>query len=361
MAAETERRGAGALAGRRASGARSPPGAWRSRRATAPPVPVVCVGNFIVGGAGKTPTAIALARMARGRGLKPGLLASGYGGRAKAPVVVDPSLHTADQVGDEALLLAAVAPTVVARDRAAGARQLVAEGVDIIIMDDGFQNPALAIDLSLVAVDAAVGIGNGRIDAVGPAARAADAAAPPRRRAPRHRRGRGRRPARSAPPPAPAAPRVRARLKPTRVKEWRKDPILAFAGIGHPEKFFATLAETRAPVARTLSFPDHYAYTEIDAEKLLAIADAEKLRLVTTEKDLVRLAGTTGALASSATALEPFHVYPRVREPDGDRRDDRRGGAQGRAGADARRAVTCARFRGSASAPPRRRHRPPAA
>jgi len=278
------------------------------------PVPVVCVGNFTVGGAGKTPTVIALARMARGRGLKPGLLASGYGGRAKAPVVVDASLHTADQVGDEALLLAAVAPTVVARDRAEGARQLVAEGVDIIIMDDGFQNPAVAFDLSLVAVDAAVGIGNGRMIPSGPLR------AP---LTPQLRRagallviGDGA----AADPLVRAAARagratVRARLKPTRVKDWRKDPILAFAGIGHPEKFFATLAETRAPVAKTLSFPDHHAYAEIDAEKLLAIADAEGLRLVTTEKDLVRLAGATGALAKLRDRLEPFHVYLEFENP----------------------------------------------
>jgi tetraacyldisaccharide 4'-kinase len=279
-----------------------------------PPVPVICVGNFTVGGAGKTPTVIALARIARGRGLKPGLLASGYGGKAKGPVVVDPTAHKAENVGDEALLLAAVAPTVVARDRAEGARQLVGEGVDIIIMDDGFQNPSVARDLSLVAVDASLGIGNGRTVPSGPMRaplkpqlRRADAllvigegaAADPLIRA-AARAGRA---------------TVRARLKPTRLKEWRKDPILAFAGIGHPEKFFASLAETRAPVARTLSFPDHHAYAEIDAVKLLAIADAEKLRLVTTEKDLVRLAGKTGALGRLRDRAEPFHVFLEFENP----------------------------------------------
>lgn len=278
------------------------------------PVPVVCVGNLTVGGAGKTPTVIALARMARGRGLKPGLLAAGYGGRATGPVVVDTSVHTADKVGDEALLLAAVAPTVVCRDRAEGARRLVAEGVDIIIMDDGFQNPAVAFDLSLVAVDASVGIGNGRTVPSGPMR------APLK---PQLRRadallviGEGE----AAGPLIRAAARagratVRARLKPTRFKEWRKDPILAFAGIGHPEKFFASLAETHAPVARTLSFPDHYAYSEIDAEKLLAMADADKLRLVTTEKDFARLAGRTGILGKLRDRLEPFHVILEFENP----------------------------------------------
>ena len=278
------------------------------------PVPVVCVGNPTVGGAGKTPTAIALARMARGRGLKPGLLSSGYGGTAKGAIVVDPSVHKAAEVGDEALLLAAVAPTVVSRDRAEGARRLVAEGVDIVIMDDGFQNPEVAFDLALLAVDAAVGVGNGRTVPSGPMR------APLK---PQLRRcdallviGDGA----AADPLVRAAARagratIRARLRPTRVKDWRKDPILAFAGIGHPEKFFASLAETHAPVARQLSFPDHYAYSEIDARKLLALADAEKLRLVTTEKDFARLAGAGGLLGKLRERAEPFHVFLEFENP----------------------------------------------
>ena len=108
---------------------------------------------------------------------------------------------------------------------------------------------------------------------------------------------------------------LRARIKPTRVKDWRKDPILAFAGIGHPEKFFATLAETHAPVAKTLSFPDHYAYSDVDAEKLIQLADSEKLRLVTTEKDMVRLTGRTGALARLRERVEPFHVFLEFENP----------------------------------------------
>jgi len=290
--------------------------AWRMAKPSRyrAPVPVICVGNFTVGGAGKTPTAIALARMARGRGLKPGILATGYGGRVRAPVLVDPSIHDAGSVGDEALLLAAAAPTVVARDRVEGARRLVAEGVDIIVMDDGFQNPALAVDLSLVAVEASVGIGNGRTVPAGPLR------AP---LTPQLRRagallviGEGA----AADPLVRAAaragrPTVRARIRPARVREWRKDPILAFAGIGHPQKFFATLAETHAPVARTLSFPDHYAYTAIDADKLLAIADTDKLRLVTTEKDFARLKGATGTLAKLRERAEPFHVLLEFENP----------------------------------------------
>jgi tetraacyldisaccharide 4'-kinase len=283
--------------------------AWRMGKGEGyrPPVAVVCVGNFVVGGAGKTPTAIALARMARGRGLRPGLLASGYGGAATSPILVDPEKHTAGEVGDEALLLAAVAPTVVSRDRAAGARLLVKENVDIIIMDDGFQNPSLVHDLALVAVDAGVGIGNGMTIPAGPLR------APLKPQIQRADAllviGEGTQAENLVRASARAGTAVLyARIKPTRVKEWRKDPILAFAGIGHPEKFFATLKNAHAPVARTLSFPDHYSYGEADAVKLLEMADAEKLRLVTTEKDMVRLAGKTGMLAKLRERIEPFHV-----------------------------------------------------
>ena len=144
--------------------------AWKMSRPPRlrPAVPVICVGNFVVGGAGKTPTAQAFARMARSRGHRPGFLTRGYGGSETGPLLVDPARHGSDAVGDEALLLATVAPTIVARDRVAGANALMAAGVDLIIMDDGFQNPALAKDLSVVAVDAAVGIGNGLVTPAGP-------------------------------------------------------------------------------------------------------------------------------------------------------------------------------------------------
>ncbi len=281
---------------------------WRMTRPPLyrPPVPVICVGNFVVGGAGKTPTAIALARIARSRGLKPGLLASGYGGRETGPLLVDPDRHDADRVGDEPLLLAAAGPTVVAHKRAAGALRLVEEGVDLIIMDDGFQNPALAKDLSLVVVDATVGIGNGRVLPAGPLRaplalqlRRADmllvvgdgVAAEPLVRAVA-RSGRA---------------ALRGHLRPVKLRQWRKQPILAFAGIGRPEKFFATLAEAHAPVARTVSFPDHHRYTDAEAAELIAAAEAQNLRLVTTEKDRVRLAGRSGMageLHAKAEALE---------------------------------------------------------
>ncbi len=283
--------------------------AWRMTRAPLyrPPVPVICVGNFVVGGAGKTPTVIALARIARSHGLKPGLLASGYGGHEMGPLLVDPDRHTADRVGDEALLLAAAGPTVVARKRAAGALRLVEEGVDLVIMDDGFQNPALAKDLSLVVVDATVGIGNGRVLPAGPlraplalqlrradmllVVGEGDAAEPLVRAAARSGR-----------------PALRGHLRPVKLREWRKQPILAFAGIGRPEKFFATLAEARAPVVRTVGFPDHHRYTDGEAAELIAAAEAGNLRLVTTEKDLVRLAGRDGMAGTLHARAEAFAV-----------------------------------------------------
>lgn len=261
----------------------------------------------MVGGAGKTPTALALAKIARGHGLRPGFLTRGYGGDVDSIVVVDPASHLPEQVGDEALLLAAAAPTVVGRNRPAGATLLIEQGVDFVVMDDGFQNPSLAKNVNFVVVDADVGVGNGMVFPAGPLRaplkpqlRLADAvvivgdgvAADPLVRA------------------AARAGRMilRARLKPTRVKAWRKTPILAYAGIGRPAKFFATLADIGAPVAKTMAFADHHRYTESEAERLIAHAEAAGLRLVTTEKDFVRLKGGGGAVGRLRERSTAFSV-----------------------------------------------------
>ncbi len=283
--------------------------AWRMSRPPRfrPAAATVCVGNFVVGGAGKTPTAVALTRVARSRGLKPGILASGYGGSLRGPVLVDPTVHRAEDVGDEALVLAAAAPTVVAADRVAGARALVRDGVDLIVMDDGFQDPALHKDLTLVVVDALSGVGNGFTIPSGPL------------RAPLSRQllhtdallviGEGVAGEHLIRAAARAGRAVqRARLKPAKVRAWRKEPILAFAGIGRPEKFFATLAEIGATVAKTHAFPDHHPFTDAEAAELIAAADSEGLRLVTTEKDAARLAGKDGVLGALRERTDVFAV-----------------------------------------------------
>jgi tetraacyldisaccharide 4'-kinase len=282
---------------------------WRMARPARfrPPVAVVCVGNFVVGGAGKTPTVIALARLAKGAGLKPGILGPGYGGSGAAAVLVDPARHRAAEVGDEALLLAAAAPTVVARDRAEGARRLLAEGVDLILLDDGFQDPALAKDLSIMAVDAAAGAGNGAVIPMGPLRapllaqiRKTDAvlvigegtAAEPLVRL-AARAGR---------------PVLHASLKAVGARDWQKDKLFAFAGIGRPQKFFDSLGAVGANLARSRGFPDHHVYTVGEANELLTAADIGEYRLVTTEKDAARLAGATGPQAKLRERSAVFAV-----------------------------------------------------
>ena len=279
-----------------------------------PPVPVVCVGNFVAGGAGKTPTCITLARLARGRGLKPGFVTRGYGGSARGPLLVDPAVHNAATVGDEPLLLAAAAPTVIGGDRVAGAKRLLEVGVTLVVMDDGFQNPSLAKDLSLVCVDAEVGIGNGMVTPSGPLR--APLAVQLRKADALVLIGEGERGEALVRTAARAGRQVlRATLKPARVREFRKEPLLAFAGIGRPEKFFASLEAAGATVKRRIPFPDHHRFSEDDAAALLARAEAEKLRLVTTEKDMARLEGATGRRGELRDAATAFGVTLEFENP----------------------------------------------
>ncbi len=248
-----------------------------------PGIPVICIGNLTAGGTGKTPLAIALAsRLAERR---PFLLTRGYGGALKGPVRVDPAVHGASDVGDEALLLARAAPTIVARNRRAGALAAKAAGAGLILMDDGFQNFALAKSLSLVVVDGALGFGNGRVIPAGPlregAARGlarADAVVVMGEAAP----------ATVAALEALKAPVFHADLAPD-ASSLPKTPFLAFAGIGRPEKFFATLRALRRDVTETRTFPDHHVYSAPEIADLRARAETINARLVTTEKDLARL------------------------------------------------------------------------
>ena len=269
--------------------------------------PVVCIGNPTVGGAGKTPAALAAARMLQVDGERPVFLSRGYGGTRAGPVLVDPENHGAADVGDEPLLLARAAPTVVARNRARGAQAAVNAEATVIVMDDGFQNPSLAKDFSVLLIDGRRGLGNRRVIPAGPLraplntqfARAqalivVGAAAPEvaHIKAQAHAAG---------------LPVFAASLVPDAsvVASFRTDRVLAFAGIGDPDKFFATLRNAGVAVAATRSFDDHHRYTGADVQALCRQADREGLMLVTTEKDIARMQGEgeTTALAARAQAL----------------------------------------------------------
>jgi tetraacyldisaccharide 4'-kinase len=287
----------GAVAGRRMR---------KAPRATAP-VPVICIGNYVVGGAGKTPTAIAVARIARGMGLRPGFLTRGYGGKAPTPLLVDPVQHGAASVGDEALLLAAAGPVVVSPDRPAGLPLLAAQGVDLIIMDDGFQNPSLRKDLTLIVVDGAAGIGNGRVIPSGPLR------APLKTQIVRSDAvivvGQGKPGDRMIRRVARAGRIVlRGALAPATQRDWGSRQFLAFAGIGRPEKFFNTLDRAGVPLADVKGFPDHHHYSEDDARKLLARAEQDGLGLITTSKDHARLARLDGERAKLRERVTVFDV-----------------------------------------------------
>jgi tetraacyldisaccharide 4'-kinase len=249
--------------------------------------PVICVGNPTLGGAGKTPTALAIGRLLAAMGERPFFLSRGYGGTESGPLRVDPKQHRARDVGDEPLLLARDQPTVVARDRVAGAALAVAEGASVLVLDDGFQSPALAKDLSLLVVDGTSGAGNGAVFPAGPLRAPLDAQLSLAHAVVQVGEGPGSGIARRA--SGRGVPVLLARLVPEGGNPGRK--LLAFAGIGRPEKFFATLQEGGAEVAETRAFADHHRYTGAEADALLAAANAKRLTLITTEKDFARMHG----------------------------------------------------------------------
>jgi tetraacyldisaccharide 4'-kinase len=250
------------------------------------PVPVICVGNLVAGGAGKTPVALALATRLSARGRRVCCLTRGYGGALAGPVMVDRDRHDAQQVGDEALLLAAAAPTIVARDRAAGAGLALAQAAELIVMDDGFQNPGLAKDFSLLVIDGAVGFGNGRLLPAGPLREPIDAGIARAHAAVVLGADRSGIAARLG----GALPVLGARLAPTR--EWdalRGRRVVAFAGIGRPAKFFDALDAHGITVVDRAGFADHHFYTRDQLARLDTAARAADAILVTTAKDAVRL------------------------------------------------------------------------
>jgi tetraacyldisaccharide 4'-kinase len=270
-------------------------------------VPVVCIGNPTVGGAGKTPLALAATRMLAAVGARPVLLSRGYGGQLPGPLQVDPLKHRAADVGDEPLLLAGVAPTIVARDRIAGAVAACAAGAGVIVMDDGFQNPSLQRDFSVLVVDGRRGIGNGKVIPAGPLRAPLDAQLA-RANALVIVGSSGGASALGGLPDR-GMPVFRASLVPDAgsIAALGGGQVFAFAGIGDPEKFFATLRAAGIAVTATRSFPDHHRYTGAEAEALCEQADRDGLVLVTTQKDAVRLRGDD-AVTRLATYAHAFPV-----------------------------------------------------
>ena len=250
-------------------------------------VPVICVGNFTAGGTGKTPAVLALAALLADDGIRPHILTRGYGGSAHGPVRVDPARHDARAVGDEALLLARAAPTWLCRDRPAGAAAAAAAGAPLVLMDDGMQNPSLAKDLCLAVIDGGAGFGNGRVLPAGPLRE------PLARGLARAHAlvlvGPDRRDALAALGPL-SLPVIEAALVPgDEAHALKGRPAVAFAGIGRPEKFFETLAESGCTVVARHAFPDHHRYKASEIAAIIAEANERNAVPVTTEKDHARL------------------------------------------------------------------------
>ncbi|MBI3701890.1 MAG: tetraacyldisaccharide 4'-kinase [Afipia sp.] len=253
-------------------------------------IPVICIGNYHLGGAGKTPLALKLADLLEFSGEVPFVVSRGYGGQLKGPLRVDSNVHTAAEVGDEPLMMAAHVPVIVSRDRVAGTELAKSQGARIVLLDDGFQNPSLQKDLSLIVVDAKRGVGNGCVFPAGPL------------RAPLSPQiaksdaliviGGG-----SGADGLTAAVKragklvVRAALTsdPSSIAALRDKRVLAFAGIGDPMRFFETLRANGIDVAEEISFADHHEFAFSEMEALATRATAKSLTLVTTEKDMARI------------------------------------------------------------------------
>ncbi|TAN54841.1 MAG: tetraacyldisaccharide 4'-kinase, partial [Rhodospirillales bacterium] len=247
-------------------------------------VPVICVGNLVAGGAGKTPVVQALVGELQSMGLNPHVLLRGYGGRETGPLRVHPLRHTFQDVGDEALLHAALAPAWVARDRAKGAQAAIEAGADIVVMDDGFQNSDLYQDLPLIVIDGETGLGNGRVIPAGPLRESLqDGLSRAKailligedKTGIQSRLG--------------TLPVFKARIVAVPKASLKNIRLLAFAGIGRPQKFFDTLTGMGAELTATRSFPDHHPYSASEIEALLTEAVQQNAKPITTAKDHVRI------------------------------------------------------------------------
>lgn len=297
----------------------------RFRRATpyASRLPVICVGNFTAGGTGKTPLAIHLCERLKAVGHEPVALTRGYGSRLPGPYWVGAKSDVARDVGDEALLLARVAPTLLARDRGKGARAIEVgpHPVTVIVMDDGLQNPALAKSFAIAVVDAARGLGNGLVMPAGPLRAPLDfqleltdaiivngGTADGESRMTEWLRHRF------------AGAVLRASVGPVGATDWLSGAsVVAWAGIGAPRRFFAMLEGLGAKVAESVAFRDHQWLGDEDAGRLLELARRHSATLVTTEKDMARLTGAAGVCAELAAASRAVPVKLSLPPPDAER------------------------------------------
>ncbi len=260
------------------------------RRAFAKPADVgatvLCVGNVTMGGAGKTPVVIALAKAAAELGIETAVVSRGYGGRLAGPVRVDPARHRAADVGDEPLLLASHVTTWIDRDRARGAAAARREGAALILLDDGFQNPTLQKDFSLLVFDGGYGVGNGAVFPAGPLRETVESAL--QRADMCLLIGEDRRNLRNT--VLKDADVRMARLIPDPAACFDKSKkVVAFAGIGIPKKFFETLRSMGFDLADAKSYPDHHKYKNSDLRYLMQKAKTIDASLITTRKDFVRL------------------------------------------------------------------------
>jgi len=251
------------------------------------PVPVICVGNLVTGGAGKTPVVLDLAKRLKAKGRNVHFLSRGYGGYERGPIRVDPKIHDFSRVGDEPLLLAAQAPTWVSKERRSGCIAAVNAGADIIIMDDGFQNPSVAKDYSILVIDGCYGFGNKKLLPAGPLretisgglARAKTVVII----------GEDRRNIVSLVSTYGHTP-LHADLIPDPLpREIKGKSVVAFTGIGHPEKFFSTVSDLGYIMQESIPFSDHHSFNSADIHHLRDVAKKRKARLVCTEKDAQRL------------------------------------------------------------------------
>ena len=270
-------------------------------------LPTICVGNFVVGGAGKTPTVLALIKISKSMGLKPGVLSRGYGGSVQEAVVVDPQTHNAHDVGDEPLIAAKLAPTIVSSDRPSGAALLEQQRVDLIIMDDGFQNPSLHKDYSIAVTDSVRGLGNGFVMPAGPlraslGAQIAKASAILLVGEGKNAASLVRRAAKMAKPILQSGVRVK---KP---RSWSKRRVCAFAGIADPKKFYASLEACGAEIVGTRNFHDHHPFSAEECRDLQQWAKDHDATLVTTQKDHIRLLRMGEAQDALAQAVEVLEI-----------------------------------------------------